>query len=71
MPPVDSSLKANKIDLEFIPGGIKYIQAPDVCWNKPFKQHCREQYDQWLSEEGLLPTNFTSCGNVKRPPVEP
>ena len=60
MPSVDSSLEAIH--------SLKYIQSPDVCWNKPFKQHCREQYDQWLSEEGLLPTNLTSCGNIKPPP---
>ena len=30
-----------------IPGGCtKYIQAPDVCWNKPFKVRIAELYDQ-------------------------
>jgi len=33
-----------------IPGGCtKYIQAPDVSWNKPFKAKVTELYDSWLS----------------------
>ena len=48
-----------------IPGGCtKYIQAPDVCWNKPFKARMTELYDQWLSE-GVH--QFTECGNMKPP----
>ena len=27
----------------------KYIQAPDVSWNKPFKARVTEQYDDWLA----------------------
>ena len=35
---VKSSLNAKKIDVSIVPGGCtKYIQAPDVSWNKPFK----------------------------------
>ena len=35
---VVSSLKSKRIDVAVIPGGCtKYIQAPDVSWNKPFK----------------------------------
>ena len=30
-------------------GCTKYIQAPDVCRNKPFKARITELYDQWLS----------------------
>ena len=38
-----NSLKNKKIDVDFIPGGCTlYIQAPDVPWSKPFKQHCAE-----------------------------
>ena len=49
-----------------IPGGCtKYIQAPDVCWNKPFKANGTEMYDQWLSEEGL--NLETSAGNLTPP----
>ena len=33
-----SPLKAKKVDRVIVPGGCtKYIQAPDVSWNKPFK----------------------------------
>ena len=39
------------VDSVIISGGCtKYIQAPDVCWNKPFKARMTELYDQWLSE---------------------
>ena len=31
-------------------GYTKYIQAPDVCWNKPFEAMITEFFDQWLSE---------------------
>ena len=31
-------------------GSSKYIQAPDVCCNKPFKARKTEFYDQWLSK---------------------
>jgi len=33
-----------------IPGGCtKYIQAPDLSWNKPFKAQVTEFYDSWIS----------------------
>ena len=48
-----------------IPGWCtKYIQASDVCWNKPFKARMTELYDQWLSE-GVH--QFTEGGNMKPP----
>ena len=43
-------------------GGIKYIQASDMCWNKPFKARLTKLYDQWLSE-GVR--QFTEDGNKK------
>ena len=64
---VQASLHTKKIDTTIIPGGCtKYIQAPDVCWNKPFKANATEMYDQWLSEEGL--NLETPAGNLKPPP---
>ena len=37
---VKSSLNAKKIDASIVPGGCtKYIQAPDMSWNKPFKTY--------------------------------
>ena len=48
---VSKDLKKMNVDSVVIPGGCtKYIQAPDVCWNKPFKARMTELYDQWLSE---------------------
>ena len=48
-----------------IPGGCtKYIQAPDVCWNKPFKVRMTELYDQWVSE-GVH--QFAESENMKPP----
>ena len=65
-PSVQASLKAKKIDTALIPGGCtKYIQAPDVCWNKPFKSICMEHYDKWLETEGIH--NETASGNLRPP----
>ena len=61
------SLKRKNIDVALVPGGCtRYIQAPDVCWNKPFKQYCTEFYDEWLAAKGL--NEVTDCGNLKAPP---
>ena len=44
MPVVGASPKAKKIDTVLIPGGCtKYIQTPNVSWNKPFKTYCAEK----------------------------
>ena len=67
MPVVGASLKAKKIDTVLIPGGCtKYIQAPDVSWNKPFKAYCTEKYDEWLETVGIH--QETDAGNLKPPP---
>ena len=51
------------VDSVIIPGACtKYIQASDVCWNKPFKARMTKLYDQWLSEGGH---QFTEGGNTK------
>ena len=64
VPTVTSSLKSKKVDSVLIPGGCtKYIQAPDVSWNKPFKALCTEKYDTWLENEGI--NQETECGNLK------
>jgi len=61
---VRKELKSINIDPVIIPGGCtKYIQAPDVSWNKPFKTRVTELYDQWLSE-GVH--NYTEGGNIKQ-----
>ena len=36
-------------DMAVIPGGCtSLIQAPDVSWNKPFKDRYRELYEEWM-----------------------
>ncbi|KAL3086888.1 hypothetical protein niasHT_030967 [Heterodera trifolii] len=51
-----------------IPGGTtKYIQAPDVCWNAPFKEAIRKLYNDWMAH-GEKAT--TSGGNLKAPQME-
>ena len=60
---VRKDLKKMNVDSVIIPGGCtKYIQAPDACWNKPFKARMTELYDQWLTE-GVH--QFTEGGNMK------
>ena len=50
-----------------VPGGCtKYIQAPDVSWNKSFKASCTEKYDEWLAKVGIH--EETAAGNLKAPP---
>ena len=52
-----------KTDDALIPGGcIKYVQAPDVVWNKPFKGYIMESYDEWLAS-GVH--QHTEAGNMK------
>ena len=39
-----------KTDDSLIPGGCtKCVQALDAVWNKPFKGHIMESYDEWLA----------------------
>ena len=64
---VTEALTSKKIDHIIVPGGCtKYIQAPDVSWNKPFKSSCTEKYDHWLSTVGIH--EETASGNLKTPP---
>ena len=57
-----------RIDTAIIPGGCtKYVQPPDVCWNKPFKQKIQEYYDNWLHNGEK---SYTPSGNLRAPPPE-
>jgi hypothetical protein len=60
-------LKRNyNITTAVIPGGCtKYLQAPDVCWNRPFKDILRKQYDLWMA--GDEDKEYTISGNLKSP----
>ena len=43
-------LKQMKTDDALIPGACtKYVQAPDVVWNKLFKGNIMESYDEWVN----------------------
>ena len=63
---VAASLTSSNIDQAIILRGCtKFIQAPDVPWNKPFKAVFTKRYEQWFAEEGLH--NETEEGNLKAP----
>ena len=67
MPVAQKYLQGKKIDTVLVPGGCtKYIQAPDVSWNKPFTVYCTEKYDEWFEAEGVH--QETDGGNLKPPP---
>ena len=62
------SFKKLKVDQAVIPGGCTgFIQAPDVCWNKPFKDSYTKSYDDWF-ETGK--EEFTAASNDKAAPLE-
>ena len=55
-----------KITTAVIPGGCtKYIQAPDVMWNQPFKAHLHAAYDEWIA--GVADKTYTAGGNLRAP----
>ena len=55
-----------KVESVIVPGGCtKYIQAPDLVWNKPFKARIREFYDDWLAN---AKHQFIAVGNIKPVP---
>uniref|UniRef100_A0A8R1DQJ4 HTH CENPB-type domain-containing protein n=1 Tax=Caenorhabditis japonica TaxID=281687 RepID=A0A8R1DQJ4_CAEJA len=61
-------LKELRIDTAVIPGGTtKFIQAPDVYWNAPFKAHIRRQYEDYMVHGQK---SFTPSGNMRAPPMD-
>ena len=55
-----------KIETVIVPGGCtKYIQAPDVVWNKPFKGRIEEFCDDWLANRKH---EYTDAGSMKPVP---
>ena len=63
MDSVKRQLKDANTRAAYIPGGCtKYIQAPDVMWNAPFKAYIGEYYDEWMAN-GIH--EFTEAGNMK------
>ena len=66
MDTVKGKVKENNVDMTVVLGGCtKYIQAPDVCWNVPFKGPVTERYDAWMAEGSQ---EFTAQGSMKPPP---
>ena len=64
---ITHALQSKKICRVIVPGGCtKYVQAPDICWNKLFKVACTEKYDGWLGTVGIH--EETAAGNLKAPP---
>ena len=62
---MSKDLKEMNVDSMIIPvRWTKYIQAPVLCWNKPFKVRMTKLHDQWLSEGTH---QFTEGGNMKLP----
>ncbi|KAI1699801.1 tc5 transposase DNA-binding domain-containing protein [Ditylenchus destructor] len=52
-----------------VPGGCtKYVQAPDLSWNAPFKAKIRELYDIWIANQDRM--EYTKQGNMKAPSME-
>ena len=62
---VKEALRQASVDAALVPGGCtKYIQAPDVSWNKPFKNLCQIAYDDWMAE---TEHEITPAGRIKAP----
>ena len=60
---VKEALRQAGINIALVPGGCtKYIQAPDVSWNKPFKDLCQIAYDDWMAETGH---KITPAGRIE------
>ena len=56
-------LTKSKIETVIVPGACtKYIQAPDVVWNKPFKGRSEQFYDDWLTNKKH---EYKDAGNMK------
>ena len=65
MDSVKKELKNLNVDQVTVAEGCtKYIQAPDVSWNKQFKSRCTEEYDHWLRNGKH---EYTEAGNMRPP----
>ena len=50
-PDIKAILSSSHVNTIIVPGGCTtFIQAADVSWNKPIKEHLGEMYDKWLAE---------------------
>ena len=62
-----TALKKIKVQQAVVPGGYTgFNQAPDVCWNKPFKVGYAKSYAEWFKAGNQ---EFTAGGNPKSAPL--
>ncbi|KAJ8367215.1 hypothetical protein AAFF_G00324280 [Aldrovandia affinis] len=65
--PVKKQVKAMNGDLVIIPGGMtSQLQVLDVVVNKPFKDHLRKRYTEWLLAGNHA---LTPSGKIQKPAV--
>lgn len=67
-PDIKGTIRDMNTDLVIIPGGMtSQLQVLDVVVNKPFKDHLRQQYSDWLlaGNHSLTPT-----GKIKKPSIQ-
>uniref|UniRef100_A0A915MZS3 HTH CENPB-type domain-containing protein n=1 Tax=Meloidogyne javanica TaxID=6303 RepID=A0A915MZS3_MELJA len=58
-----------KLEPAYVPGGCtKFIQPPDISWNKPFKEKIRHFYGIWMTNGDRR--EFTASGNPKPPSLD-
>lgn len=58
-----------KFHTAVVPGGCtKYVQAPDVSWNKPFKSAINRYHEDWMADGSGI--ELTRGGNPRPPPME-
>ena len=63
---VKKALTKSETEAVIVPGGCtKYIQVPDVVWNKPFKRRIEEFYNDWLANGKH---KYMDTGNMKSMP---
>ena len=63
---VNKWLRAIKVEFVFLSGdGAKFIQIPDISWNKLCKALVSEQYDEWFGN-GMH--EYKPAGNLKPAP---
>lgn len=64
--PVKTKLKDVRTELVVIPSGMtSQLQPLDVCLNKPFKDHVRRLYQEWMSNSNAA-LSLTPTGRLKR-----
>ena len=59
-----------KVHTAVVPGGCtKYVQAPDVSWNQPFKAAISRLHEDWMADD-MAEKELTRGGNPRPPPMD-